>query len=307
MNRQRLVASLGAVIGIAGIAFVAAKLYSGRDEFIEALRQSDPAWLIAAGVAGLTAILGIGVVWIAIVRARDAVAPAGAGMRWFCVGQLGKYVPGGIWPVVGQGELAHRGGVGRTDAYAGTAVSMLSTLAGAATVAVVAGFASPDDRWVPALLLGLGLVVGLAVLGLDPLRRRAAAVTASLSRGRLTLPSALSFTRWTLFHVPVWLAFSAANLFAIIALNGPHGVGFTVDLVFVTCVAWMAGFVIVGLPGGIGVREAVFVSLMTPTLGAGLAVTVAVVARFVSILVDLVAAGGSVVVARRVDDRRAAA
>lgn len=290
---------------MAGIAFVVAKLVAGREEFAAAVRQSDPAWLLASGAAGMAAIVGIGANWVAIMRTRGVRVGWAAGLRWFCVGQLGKYVPGGIWPVVGQGEMARRGGVARPDAYAATVTSMAATLLGAATVAAITGLLSPGDRQVLGLALGLAVAGVFALLGLAPLRRRADGFLQRTSRGRIALPRAASLARWTLLHVPVWLAFGVANCFAVIALNGPRDSGFVVDLVFVTCVSWMAGFVIIGLPGGIGVREAVFVSLMTAPLGAGLAVTVAVVSRLVSILVDVVAAGGSVLVVRITGDRHA--
>ena len=66
-------------------------------------------------------------------------------MSWFFVGQLGKYVPGGIWPVVGQAELARRGGTTRGIAYSATAMSMVATFLGAATVAAVTGLIAPTD------------------------------------------------------------------------------------------------------------------------------------------------------------------
>jgi uncharacterized membrane protein YbhN (UPF0104 family) len=60
----------------------------------------------------------------------------------------------------------------------------------------------------------------------------------------------------------------------------------------------MAGFVVVGVPGGIGVRETIFISMTTATLGAGVAVSAAVLSRVVSIAVDLLGAAVSATVAR---------
>lgn len=287
VNRQRLVAAVGALIGLAGVAFVVTKLVADRQQFSAAVRQSEPGWLAASGVAALLAIGGVGAIWILILRSREQLVPLGRGARWFSVGQLGKYVPGGIWPVVGQAELARRGGVTRSDAYAGTVLSMVSTLLGAATLAAVTGLASPNHRVAIALLLACGLVVGFGCLAIQPVRCRAQLVVDAATRGRLVLPEVASLATWTALHIPVWCCFAAVNALAVVALKGPHGAGFFVDLAFVTCVSWMAGFVIIGLPGGIGVREAVFVSLMTAPLGAGLAVTVAVIARLVSIVADL--------------------
>ena len=82
-----------------------------------------------------------------------APAPWRRGLGWFFVGQLGKYVPGGIWPIVGQAELAARDGVTRSTAYRSTALSMVATLLGAAAVAAAAGLVAPSgSRAIPALL-----------------------------------------------------------------------------------------------------------------------------------------------------------
>ena len=70
------------------------------------------------------------------------------------------------------------------------------------------------------------------------------------------------------------------------------------QLIYATSVSWMAGFVVVGVPGGIGVRETVFLSLMTAPLGSGVAVSVAVLSRVVSIVVDLAGAGLSIPISR---------
>lgn len=53
--------------------------------------------------------------------------------------------------------------------------------------------------------------------------------------------------------------------------------------------AWVAGFVVPGSPGGIGVREAVLVTALAPLLGAGAALGLAVLFRVVAIAGDAVA------------------
>jgi hypothetical protein len=45
-------------------------------------------------------------------------------IAWYYSGEIGKYVPGGVWPVVGRGELARRGGVPAGRAYSGVVLSL---------------------------------------------------------------------------------------------------------------------------------------------------------------------------------------
>jgi uncharacterized membrane protein YbhN (UPF0104 family) len=103
----------------------------------------------------------------------------------------------------------------------------------------------------------------------------------------IEIPSWSTSIKTILLHVPSWLAIAGATWLVSLALGG--NVAF--DLIGVaTCIAWFLGFIVIGLPGGIGVREAVFVSLAGP-LGAPLAATIALVARVIFVVVDLLGAG----------------
>ncbi len=121
--------------------------------------------------------------------------------------------------------------------------------------------------------------------------------TASPTR-ELRLPDAAWFAGIVARYLPVWVLFSGMNIFSARALGATLDADLVVTLIYATCVSWIAGFVIIGLPGGLGVREAVFISMMTAPLGAGLAVSVAVISRVVSVAVDLLGAAISVPVSR---------
>ena len=292
----------GIVIGVAGLAFVIARVVRDRDEIADALATARPGGLIVAFLAGLAAMTLLGANWLAILRAGRARAPWRRGLGWFFVGQLGKYVPGGIWPIVGQAELAARDGVTRSIAYRSTALSMVATLLGAAAVAAVAGLVAPSgSRAVPALL-ALGVVITMIALAAPPVRRLlhrlADRVTDRLTPRELRLPDGAWFAGIVARYLPMWV------LFAVMTVGSAHALGASLDaelvvtLIYAACLSWMAGFVIVGLPGGLGVREAVLISLLTGPLGAGVAVSMALVSRVVSIGVDLAGAAIIVPIAR---------
>ena len=61
--------------------------------------------------------------------------------------------------------------------------------------------------------------------------------------------------------------------------------------------SWVVGFLLVPVPGGVGVREAAFVALVGGSVPAGIRATIAVVARLAFMLVDAAGAliGGAVV------------
>lgn len=303
ISTRRLGSLIGVLIGVGGIAFVAVRIARDRDDFAEALTSADLRWLLVALVAGLAAMAVIAVNWVGLLARRGVWFRLRDGCGFFFLGQLGKYVPGGIWPVVGQAELARRGGADRSDAYAATVTSMVATLLGAAALSALSGVVSPNARWPIAGALALGLFAGLVVASLRAVRALVEKVTTSVLRRRVLLPAPRLLVDQTLRHVPTWVMFSVMNVCVVVAFDGDVSAGIVFDVSFVTCLSWMAGFVIVGLPGGIGVREAVFVSLATAPLGAGLAVSVAVTSRLVTLAVDLLAAAVCVpgTLARRPD------
>ncbi len=288
----------GLAIGLAGLAFVAVRVVRDRDEIADALAAADPLWLLAAVVSGLAAMILLGANWLVIVRAGGAPAPWRRGMAWFFVGQLGKYVPGGIWPIVGQAELAHRDHTPRAIAYWSTALSMVATLVGATAVAAAAGLVAPSGTRAVPLLLASGLIAGTAALAAEPLRRRLHHLADRVSTRELRLPPVGWFAGIVARYLPVWLLFAGMTVGAALALGATVDAQLAATLVYAACLSWIAGFVIVGLPGGLGVREAVLVSLLTGPLGAGLAVSVALLSRVVSIGVDLLGAAIAVPTAR---------
>jgi glycosyltransferase 2 family protein len=311
MTRSQLVNLVGIAIGAAGIAFVTRRIVRDRSEIADALSSAEPGWLVVGGVTGLIAMASIGVNWLLILRRAGAAAPWRRGMSWFFVGQLGKYVPGGIWPIVGQAELAHRGATPRGAAYFSTAMSMVATFLAAATVAAITGLISPSDgRLVPALITA-ALAVGFVVLAAPAARSALHDLAGRATTRELRLPDPRWFVAAIARHVPIWLAFSGMNVFAVVALGADLDAPLVVELIFVTCISWMAGFVVVGVPGGIGVRETIFITMTTASLGAGVAVSAAVLSRVVSIAVDLIGAAVSVPIARTapatapLDDHRA--
>lgn len=298
MNRTRLANLIGIAVGVLGLAFVALRIVRDREEISDALSSSDPIWLVAAAISGLAAMALLGVNWLLIVRRGGARAPWRRGMYWFFVGQLGKYVPGGIWPIVGQAELAHRDRTPRPVAYWSTAMSMVATLLGAVAVGAASGLIAPAGSRIVPILLAVGLAGGLAALASDRVRRSLHRLADRVTTRELRLPDAGWFAVLIVRYLPVWVLFSGMNIFSVVALGGTLDAELVITLISITCVSWIAGFVIIGLPGGLGVREAVFISMATAPLGAGLAVSVAVVSRIISVAVDLLGAAISVPVGR---------
>ncbi len=300
--RRRLVPLVGAVIGIAGVAFVVRTLVTRREEVGDALSGAEPAPLLLSLLLGLAAMGSIGWIWAGMLRDRGHHAPGRRAMSWYFVGQLGKYVPGGIWPIVGRAELAVRGGVERGAAYRATGLSLVTTYS-AAVVAVAAGSLLSWDRPVVGAGAVLCLVSAGVVLGSAGVSARVSALATRVTGRGLVLPRRADFVRLTALHVPAWVLMSLSTSVTASAFGARISV---TEMLFVASASWLVGFLVPGVPGGIGVRESVFTALAGPLVGTPVAVSLALVSRLVFVCVDLAGAAVSTAVAGA-SGRRAAA
>jgi len=293
-TKARLTGLVGAAIGIAGLGFAVFAIVRSWDEISAA--QFAPRILAVAGIVAIAGMATVGLNWIRIIRLAGGQARVRHGLQWYFVGQLGKYIPGGLWAVLGRGELATRGGVARTIAYTSVGISLVTTYAAAAaTGALLIAFGSSTASariWWIALSIA---TVAAATLGLsEPVVRR---VNTLVRRFGLStqLPSTSPATTLTAMALtmPAWIAIGTAT-----ALVGTS-LGFSVDIrqvIVATSYSWLAGFLVIPVPGGLGVREAAFIALYPGATQEASAI--AVIARVVFVLVDLTGAAVWTLVSR---------
>lgn len=290
----RLASLIGIAIGIAGVAFVVRTLISKWADVSTAFQEVNVPSLLLSLLLGLLAMTSIGWLWVQMIRDRGNVVSHRRAMSWYFTGQLGKYVPGGIWPIVGRAELAARNGISRSDAYASTGLSLVTTYL-AAVIAIALGAMFTSDRRSIAALIVVSLASGLFIFSRNKLR------TAFIAKISRFLPAAQSLTdpkklvRLALLHVPAWVLMSLSTSVTASAFGADIGI---FQMLFITSTSWLVGFVVVGVPGGIGVREAVFTSLASGIIGAPIAVSLALLSRVVFITVDLTGALISNIVSR---------
>lgn len=281
---SRAATLVGVLLVAACVWFVGQRLASEWDAAEASLRRAEPAWLVAGVVLAVLAMTSIAVGWKRVLEALGARAGLGAAVAWYYVGEIGKYLPGSLWPLVGRAELARRGGVGRGVAYQSVGLSLL--LLYLASVVVGGAVASPIVvvPFAAAAVVVLHPAVGNAALRVG---RR---VTGA--RLDLTLPSLRTSLWLALGYVPTWLLVGTAT-WAIARALDPSARW--VEVVPAAAASWLVGFLAIPVPGGVGVREATFIAAVGG-LAAGVAPATAVVARLVFVAVD--AAGAAILAPR---------
>ncbi len=104
----------------------------------------------------------------------------------------------------------------------------------------------------------------------------------------VVVPRWSSSLRLVLEYVPSWLLIGTAT-WCIARAFTAHASWLTIAPA--AMISWVAGFVLVPVPGGIGVREAAFVALVGGGIPSGTRAAIAVTARLAFMLVDALGAG----------------
>jgi uncharacterized membrane protein YbhN (UPF0104 family) len=210
-----------------------------------------------------------------------------AAARVWCLSNLGRYLPGKIWGVTGLVVLAGRAGV-RASAAAASTVAFQALVLGTG-VAVVA-VATPHAT--SALRLGIGFLVAFVSLGAlvwaPTGRLLGRLVDGSSPLAPLPLPAVglggvAMLLGWITYGLSFWLL--AHGLLPDVHVPFARAVG-----IFV--LGYILGTLALFVPGGLGVRELVLISLLTPILGSGGAVAVSVGSR---VLLTITEAGAALV------------
>ena len=278
----------GVVIGVTCVAFVVHRMVSQWNEVRDAVADASPGWLVAAVTLAGAAMTWIAACWRRAMRLVGADPARRRTIAWYYAGEIGKYVPGGIWPVLGRGELARRGGVPRLQAYPSVGLSLAALyLAGLVVATALVPLDLAEQSESPGALALLALLpIGLAVLHPRVLGWACSRITRLTGRGgEVAVPPWRDTVGLVLGYVPAWLLIWGATWCITRALVPDAPV---LRIGIAATLSWVAGFAAVPVPAGAGVREAVFVA--AAGLPAGIGATVAVGSRLAFLLADVAGA-----------------
>ncbi|MEU7897083.1 lysylphosphatidylglycerol synthase transmembrane domain-containing protein [Nonomuraea sp. NPDC049152] len=254
-------------------------------------------WPMLAGslVSVVAALLAAMLTW------RTLLADLGSPLRLrpaakvFFVGQLGKYIPGTVWPMLAQMEMGKDLGVPRTRSAAAFFLMMPIQLAtGLLVTMVTLGW----DRFGWALLLIPVLAVLLepkvinSLIGFGLRRLKREPLERPLTRKGMLTALAWAVLGWCAYGVHLHLLASD--------MGASGGLLFSIGAFALT---WCLGIMTFVVPAGAGVREAAMVAVMSPVLDRGSAIALALCSRMVIILGDLICAAVAGAAAKAAVDR----
>lgn len=292
-KRRRALPWVGAALILAALVFVAIRVSASWEELSGWSPVEPIAGPLLALVAGATlaSTLTIGV-WLAALGARGPLeASLGTLARIHAVTQIVKYLPGNVLHLAGRHVATRRaleagawGGRGGTNgAVAGAAVveAAILALSAALTVALFAArwpHGGPEAVVAASRTSGVSLVLPFVVLSVLVV----AAVRFAKPPGRSLRAGPL------LVGLLVGSVFFVTQALLLLCTTALVTGDWVPTALAAAPVGWLLGFVTPGAPAGFGVREAVLIGLLGPTLGAGDAVLATVFFRLVTLGGDVV-------------------
>lgn len=301
-GRRHLRAALGMAIIVAVFVTAGYAVYRERHTFATAYRQLGVGLLVASYLSGL---VGVGLTylgWRQVLLGLRVEMPVGAGARVFFVSQLGKYVPGSVWPVLMQMEAGRRHGAGRRTMLA---ANLITLVLGCTTGLVVACVLLPvydlnvlrSYWWV---LLALPLLLSL----LHPRAMPALVDVVLRVLRRESLGERLELRREILASMCFVASWVCLGL-EVGVLAGGLAQGHDTASVYLLSVGGMAlaasaGILFIPAPAGAGIRDVILGLVLTTVMTTGTAVVVVVTSRVLLTACDLTLAGIAGVSRRRV-------
>ncbi|MDR2722897.1 MAG: flippase-like domain-containing protein, partial [Cellulomonadaceae bacterium] len=279
---------------VLAVAFLIVAVVRQWPAFSAAASRVD-GWSIAgAAVAGLLALGCALFAWRNAIAATSKKIPLGDAAHTYFVSQLGKYVPGAVWPVVAQMELMRKYGVARANSALGSILAMVVGLGSAVLVGTVgiflAGGSIASYWWL------LPIAAGCAAALVPPLLRWALQLAARIHT-RFTVFADVPIKGSYLLQVAGWSAlgwlFWGIHAWFILGALVPSTPRLFWFAIGSFAVAWAVGFVIIIAPGGIGPRELALTGLLSTVATPSDALALVIITRLLMTLLDVAVAAGA--------------
>jgi glycosyltransferase 2 family protein len=272
-------------------------------------------WLAGAGLLYVFGLAAYGRVFERILHSSATPVKLGPALRAYIVSHLGKYVPGKAMVVVIRAGMVVPFGARASSAAIATFYETLVMMATGGLLAA-AGFAAangPDlvalslPVWGPvalplypfAALLGLVLGGGFLIVVAPPVFARLVELVSlpfpNVGTDLAPRYSARLLGSGMLWSSAGWALLGASQLAVVRAFDRTGAANLVayglVPLVIASvALATVAGFVVAVLPGGLGVREGVLMSVLAPAIGSDHAVVASLVLRLVWVAAEAAAA-----------------
>lgn len=286
-RRAQLRAVLGIVVLILVVGFFIAKAKTTTEDLIVYWQPlSFLNITVSLLLVGATFILMAGLWWM-LIRLLGGQVKVGEALQAYFLSSLPRYIPGSVWGYVGRTYLIEQRGVRRAVAVFSTLIEIALLVGSSLGVGGVFLLKFPNAALV-ALLIGLVMIIGLTFVTLifNPDRGFQLQFL-----GISTLIIIAYFVFWVIYGLSIVILIESfvSRITVVDALNVTSGFA----------IAWLAGFLAIFVPGGLGIREAGIVLILEPMTNSVMAIFLAILSRLINLFVDALLFGVALLTRRR--------
>ena len=254
--------------------------------------QLRPGWLALSLVLTwlMYALLILG--WRSMLSGWGQRLDGWSAARIWILSSLGKYIPGKVWAVAGMALLSQQAGVAPWAATGSAVVMQVLAIGTGAAVAGLAGAhileSAQHGAGAVLVLLVAGAIISVGLLLWPPFLRRLLRLAAPQAVGERP-PTGRGIVVGIATNIVAWLGYGLALWLLGRGLLPTSGLGLRLAIAVFTA-SYLAGFLALFAPGGIGVREGLFILMLQGPLGVGAATSLALASRLLLTVAELGAA-----------------
>lgn len=297
-TRKWLIRAIKFILTVVVVYFAGREIAGNWQEVVDYDWKINWWLLVLSVILHLFAFAFFSQVWCWLMRGFDLRVPLRHGFKIAYIANLGRYIPGRIWPIFGMVYVAKQMKISDSVAVASWGLALLfgmppSFLAVFLATSIYPDMLSPELRQYlgSALYLGMAVTFGISLmLLLAPNRSLALAnfclrlIKRPTIHFHLTIPQAALVYFGYFFG---WLSYGLA-FFVFIHAVAPHVSIPVLAAIGAFILSYQIGYLAIFTPGGLGARELVMIAILTPFLGPA-AAGIAVAARLWNTLSDIVA------------------
>lgn len=291
-DRKKLLSGVsGVAIVLLIFGFMLRTLYLGWEEIVSYDWNLDYLALIIAFSLMLSASAFYAYLWKLILDRLGTPLSYRKSYRVFFLSQLGRYLPGKVWGILGLVYLSQKEGVSKVISGASVTLQLLlQVVSGIMVFAVTLPLWRRMDSMTDLYVLFVFLAVGLVLLHPALVNRGLNLALRITGQTEMDLSWRYSYL---LGHLGLWGVFWFVNGVAYYFLIGSiysSSLPQVPVLAGMFAIAWVAGFVSLVTPSGLGVMEGTLVVLLSFYFPVHVATIIALWTRLARTLSDLVCA-----------------
>jgi hypothetical protein len=296
--KQAVSFSIKAVLTLVILYFVGAQLAQNWQSVVQYDWKLDFLLLFVSLILHLVTFILLSWVWCQLMQGFGYQVPLKHGFKVAYIANLGRYIPGRIWPVFGMMYVAKQIKVPKETAVASWGIALLFGTPASFVVALAGMWLYPEilsGSWgiylkgqLPIFTAATALISicllflpKIVVSWMNLLLKR-------LKRPVMQFEMSVRLASVVYFgYMACWIVYGFAFWVFLRSLSPDHRITPAAAIcAFVT--AYQAGYFMIFTPGGIGARELVMSAILAPFIGPA-AVGIAIAARVWNTLSDVVA------------------